>query len=55
MIESQGLNLNFKYSLDNGNTWEILASGLDAGFMSTARAGGFTGTTVGLYASGASN
>ena len=55
MIESQGLNLDFKYSLDNGNTWETLASGLDAGFMSTARAGGFTGTTVGLYASGASN
>lgn len=55
MIESQGLNLDFKYSLDNGNTWETLASGLDAGFMSTARAGGFTGTTVGLYASGAAN
>lgn len=55
MIESQGLNLDFKYSLDNGNTWETLASGLDAGFMSTARAGGFTGTTVGLYASGAGN
>ena len=49
MIESAGLTLDFKYSLDKGNTWETLASGLDAGFMSTARAGGFTGTTVGLY------
>lgn len=55
MIESAGLTLDFKYSLDKGNTWETLASGLDAGFMSTARAGGFTGTTVGLYASGAGN
>ncbi len=53
LIESEGMNLNFKYSLDNKDTWETLASGLDAGFMSTARAGGFTGTTVGLYASGA--
>lgn len=50
-IESKGLNLDFRYSPDNGRTWETLASDLDAGFMSTARAGGFTGTTVGLYAS----
>lgn len=50
-IESKGLNLDFCYSPDNGKTWETLASNLDAGFMSTARTGGFTGTTVGLYAS----
>lgn len=53
MIESEGLDLNFKYSSDNAKTWNTLASDLDAGFMSTAKAGGFTGTTVGLYASGA--
>ena len=50
-IESKGLNLDFKYSTDGGKTWETLAENLDAEFMSTARTGGFTGTTVGLYAS----
>lgn len=49
-IESKGMKLDFKYSADGGETWETLAEDLDAGFMSTARAGGFTGTTVGLYA-----
>lgn len=50
-VESKGLSLDFAYSTDNGSTWQPLASDLDAAFMSTAKAGGFTGTTIGLYAS----
>lgn len=50
-VESKGLSLDFAYSTDNGSTWQPLASDLDATFMSTAKAGGFTGTTIGLYAS----
>ncbi|MDE6337781.1 MAG: hypothetical protein K2L34_14555, partial [Muribaculaceae bacterium] len=36
-----------------GKNWQSLAEGVDAGFTSTAEAGGFTGTMVGLYASNA--
>ncbi len=50
-VESKGLSLDFAYSTDNGSSWQTLASDLDAAFMSTAKAGGFTGTTIGLYAS----
>ena len=50
-IESKGMKLDFKYSTDKGETWQTIGEDLDAGFMSTAKAGGFTGTTVGLYAS----
>jgi len=45
------MKLDFKYSTDKGETWQTIGEDLDAGFMSTAKAGGFTGTTVGLYAS----
>lgn len=50
-VDSKGLDLSFHYSADGGRTWTEVASGVDAGFTSTAKAGGFTGTTVGLYAS----
>ena len=50
-VESKGLDLAFFYSADGGKTWTEVASGVDAGFTSTAKAGGFTGTTIGLYAS----
>ncbi len=50
-VESKGLSLTFSYSADGGKTWVEVASGIDAGFTSTAKAGGFTGTTIGLYAS----
>lgn len=50
-VESKGLSLAFSYSADGGKTWNEVASGVDAGFTSTAKAGGFTGTTIGLYAS----
>lgn len=50
-VESKGLDLSFHYSVDGGDTWCEVASGIDAGYTSTAKAGGFTGTTIGLYAS----
>ncbi|MDE6187918.1 MAG: glycoside hydrolase family 43 protein, partial [Duncaniella sp.] len=50
-VESKGLDLSFSYSADGGKTWEEVATGIDGGFTSTAKAGGFTGTTIGLYAS----
>lgn len=52
-VDSKGLDLAFSYSTDGGKTWQELASGVDAGYTSTANAGGFTGTTIGLYASNA--
>lgn len=52
-VVSKGLDLSFYCSDDNGATWKEVAKGVDAGYTSTAKAGGFTGTTIGLYASGA--
>ncbi len=52
-ISGNGLKYGFQYSTDGGNKWEMLADNVDAGFTSTAEAGGFTGTVVGLYASNA--
>lgn len=52
-ISGNGLKYGFHYSTDGGKKWEILADDVDAGFTSTAEAGGFTGTVVGLYASNA--
>lgn len=50
-VDSKGMTLDFLYSTDGGKSWKTLATDRDAAFMSTARAGGFTGTTVGMYAS----
>lgn len=52
-IEGNGLELTFSYSTDSGRLWHDVAAGVDAGYTSTAVAGGFTGTTIGIYASGA--
>ncbi|MDE6380120.1 MAG: glycoside hydrolase family 43 protein, partial [Muribaculaceae bacterium] len=54
-ISGSGLKYGFHYSVDGGKKWELLADDVDAGFTSTAEAGGFTGTVVGLYASNAEN
>lgn len=54
-ISGNGLKYGFQYSTDGGNKWEMLADNVDAGFTSTAEAGGFTGTVIGLYASNAEN
>lgn len=39
----------FSFSTDGGATWQTAAEGVDASFVSQ-RAGGFTGTTIGIYA-----
>lgn len=46
---SRGLAFAFSYAL-NGLGWKTLAKGVSAEPLSTASAGGFTGTTIGLYA-----
>lgn len=50
-VVSKGKTYDFYYSLDGGNNWNLVKDGVDARYTSTAEAGGFTGTTVGLYAS----
>lgn len=50
-VEGDGANYAFHYSTDGGATWNLLADKVDAGYTSTADAGGFTGTVVGMYAS----
>jgi xylan 1,4-beta-xylosidase len=49
-IEGSGEFLDFLISEDNEH-WEILADGQDATYLSTASAGGFVGTYIGMYAS----
>lgn len=48
-IVSTGTHYNFYYATTVGE-WKLLAKNIDANFLSTALAGGFTGTTIGLYA-----
>lgn len=47
-LSQNGLKLRFDYTVE-GRT-SVLADEVDACFLSTRRAGGFTGTIVGLYA-----
>lgn len=47
-ISSNGESFSFSYSLD-GSKWENVGLPLDARYLSTTNAGGFTGTTIGLY------
>lgn len=48
-ITSDGLTFSFYYTVGNGD-WNLLKNNVDAGYLSTRNAGGFTGTTIGLYA-----
>lgn len=50
-VEGKGLKYSFSYSDDGGKSWEKIGDDVDAGFTSTAVAGGFTGTVIGMYAS----
>lgn len=50
-VKGKGLKCGFHYSLDDGKSWNLLADNVDAGYTSTAVAGGFTGTVIGPYAS----
>lgn len=49
-VYSEGTAYEFAYSIDKGKTWDVLATGIDANYLSTATAGGFTGSTIALYA-----
>jgi len=48
-VESTGREFSFSYSVD-GKNFKTIYSGADAKCLSTAVADGFTGTTIGLYA-----
>ena len=48
-ITSDGYKFNFYYATEI-NKWNILLEDVDANFLSTHVAGGFTGTLVGMYA-----
>lgn len=48
-IKSTGTTFDFEYSINNKES-ETLAVNVDAKYLSTHAAGGFTGTTIGLYA-----
>ena len=48
-VVSDGLTYGFAYSVDGGKE-STLCSGVEADYLSTAVAGGFTGSGIGLYA-----
>ena len=49
-IVSDGSYYDFYYSFDSGENWEWIAKHVSAFLTSSRSAGGFTGTTLGLYA-----
>ena len=49
IASDDGLTFRFGYAVDGG-AMRTLAEGVDASYLSTAVAGGFTGTTIGPYA-----
>ena len=48
-VVSHGKTLDF-YVAGDSEEWELLIGDVEAYFLSTAHAGGFTGTTIGMYA-----
>ena len=48
-VVSTGTHYEFYYATKENN-WELLAKDIDASHLSTANAGGFTGTIIGMYA-----
>ena len=48
-VVSLGTVYDFYYSVDNGQ-WLSLCKNVDAHYLSTAQAGGFTGSVIGMYA-----
>lgn len=49
-VVSHGTAYDFHYSTDGEKNWKLLCKDVDANYLSTATAGGFTGSTIGLYA-----
>jgi alpha-N-arabinofuranosidase len=48
-VVSSGTHYDFYYALSEGK-WEALCRDISARYLSTANCGGFTGTTIGMYA-----
>lgn len=48
-VISKGTTYDFYYAVEAGK-WVLLCKDIDASYLSTAKAGGFTGTTIGMYA-----
>ncbi|MDR0542317.1 MAG: glycoside hydrolase family 43 protein, partial [Dysgonamonadaceae bacterium] len=48
-IISTGLAFEFYYA-EQKDDWKQLCRNVDAGYLSTKNAGGFTGTVIGMYA-----
>jgi xylan 1,4-beta-xylosidase len=48
-VVSKGTFYDFYYAAGS-KKWDMLIQGIDARYLSTTNAGGFTGTTIGLYA-----
>ena len=48
-VVSNGLTYDFYYAL-KPQKWQLLCKNIDASHLSTRNAGGFTGTTIGMYA-----
>jgi len=49
-VETDGASYSFSYKVGK-KKWKNMGSGINASFLSTHNAGGFTGTVIGLYAS----
>ncbi len=49
-VVSRGTHYDFYYATSKGKAWTLLCKDVDAGYLSTATAGGFTGSMIGLYA-----
>lgn len=49
-VSADGRYYTFSYALGGDDTWHTLVSGADGIQLSTNHAGGFVGTTIGLYA-----
>ena len=49
MVTSDAETFSFWYAV-NGKKWQPLVEGVDASFLTSASAGGFTGTLIGPYA-----
>jgi alpha-N-arabinofuranosidase len=50
IASTDGKTFRFLYQTKEGGAWETLIDEVPARYLSTAEAGGFTGTVVGLYA-----
>ena len=49
-VVAKGMTMDFYYSLNNGKKWKKLVPSFDATQFIVAKAGGFTGAVVGLFA-----